>query len=85
MSKLRWDEPGDDEYIERYDLATHLGFAIGAAILIRQQYEIALNLMTMGEHHVKGEVEYGSIRDALDMDQKVALITLTIGYILNGS
>ncbi|MCF8371342.1 MAG: hypothetical protein K9H64_06955 [Bacteroidales bacterium] len=81
MTDFIWEEEGDDDYEEKYDLSTTLGFNIGGGLIINDKVEIGLKYFGLGEHDMEGEYEYGTDDGKLDdYNQKVSLFMLTLGF-----
>lgn len=79
MSKFTWIEPGDDDYTETYDLSVAIGILFGVGVVLNDQVDIGLSLMALGKHTVKTTKEYGGTSH-FDIERKVALFNLTVGY-----
>ena len=82
MTKFLWEEPGDDDFIETYNLSVTAGFLFGAGVILNDQIEVGLSVMGLGKHTVMADLEYGSDTDTFEFERKVALFNLTFGYML---
>lgn len=82
MTKFLWEEEGDDDYIEKYDLSTTVGILFGAGVVLNEQIELGFSIMSLGKHKVNGEFEYGTNNDTFDFERQVSLFNLTFGYML---
>ena len=80
MTKWEWREPGDDDYIENYDLSTKLGVVFGAGVVLNNMFEFGFSVMASGERDIDGEYDYGTDHDTFDFQRKVGLFNLTAGY-----
>lgn len=81
ITDFEWEEEGDDDYVEKYNLSTSFGYNVGGGLIINDKLEIGLKYYGLGEHEVEGEFEYGtSDGDLEDFDQEVSLFMLTLGF-----
>lgn len=81
LTDFIWEEEGDDDYEEKYDLSTSFGFNIGGGLIINDKVEIGLKYYGLGEHEIEGEYEYGTDDgNTDDYDQKVSLFMITLGF-----
>lgn len=84
LSNFKWEEPGDDDYIESYELATGFGSMIGGGAKLNDKVELGLNYMALGNHKFEGKYEYGEDSDSIeDFERLVNMVYLTVGFNLN--
>lgn len=73
---------GGDELTYKYDLSTNLGLTLGGGLILNDKIDIALTYWGLGEHEIKGEIDYddGDIEklDRSKLDD--SLFTLTVGF-----
>ncbi|MBK7797933.1 MAG: outer membrane beta-barrel protein [Saprospiraceae bacterium] len=71
----------DNEEVEfSYKLSTQIAYKIGGGLLINDKFIIGMHYNGLGEHNLKGEIEYnGDSQDLDDAKLKVSLLTLTFG------
>lgn len=64
-----------------FKLSAQLAYKIGGGLLINDKYILGLYYDGLGEHRIKGEVEFedGRTEDLEDIKQKLSLLRLTIG------
>ena len=64
-----------------YDLANSMGIKIGGGVLINKNISIALDYLGLGAHSINGKARADGIpSEEIDFEQKVNLLTLTLGY-----
>lgn len=81
LKVTNWTLEADNEELEiSYKLSTQLAYKIGGGLLIDDKFIIGLHYNGLGEHKLKGEMEYdGDTEDLDDVKLKVSLLTLTLG------
>jgi len=62
------------------DLANSIGFKIGGGILINQKTSISIDYLGLGKHDIEGKVKGAGSSEDIDGEQKVDLVTLTLGF-----
>ena len=62
------------------DLANSIGFKIGGGILINQKTSISIDYLGLGKHDIEGKVKDDDSSMDFDYEQKVDLVTLTLGF-----
>jgi len=62
------------------DLAYGIGFKVGGGLLINQKYFISVDYLFLGKYDIEGEVKIDGSYEEFDGEQKVDLLTLTLGY-----
>lgn len=62
------------------ELANSIGFKIGGGILINEKTSISVDYYGLGKHDIEGVVKSDLFSDDFDGEQKVDLITLTVGF-----
>jgi opacity protein-like surface antigen len=72
---------GNEEAISKFDMSTNLGLTLGGGLILSDKIDIAITYWGLGEHEIKGEVEYDGDTEKLDrykLDD--SLFTLTVGF-----
>ena len=63
------------------DLASSIGFKIGGGILINKKISVGIDYLGLGNHSINGEAKSDGVpSEPIDGEQKVDLLTMTIGY-----
>ncbi len=62
------------------DLATSVGFKIGAGVLINEQISVAIDYWGLGEYDTKTTIKSDDGSDDIEGKLKVDLLTLTVGF-----
>ncbi|HLF63330.1 MAG TPA: outer membrane beta-barrel protein [Saprospiraceae bacterium] len=81
ITKFKWEEPGDADYIETYKFSVTAGVLFGAGVILNDQIEIGLSVMGLGKHNLEGEEDYDGDTDTFEFERKVGLFNLVVGYI----
>ena len=64
-----------------YDLANSMGFKRGGGILINKKMSIAIDYLGLGNHNINGEARADGVpSEPIDGEQKVDLLTITVGF-----
>lgn len=66
-----------------FDLANSIGFKFGGGVLLNDKTSIEITYFALGEHDLSGSVnpeEYEDYVGEIEKDQKVDLVTITIGF-----
>lgn len=80
ITNLKYSYGGDEE-TSKYELSTNLGLTLGGGLILNDKIDIAITYWGLGEHEIKGEVEYDGDTEKLDrykLDDSI--FTLTIGF-----
>jgi len=64
-----------------FDLANSIGFKIGGGILINSRTSIMIDYLGLGKHDINGETKASGLTSKdIDVDQKVDMLTITVGF-----
>lgn len=84
LTNFKWEEPGDDDYIESYELATGFGFVLGGGATLNDKIELGITYMGLGNHKFEGKYEYGEDSDSIeDFERLINMVYFTVGFRLN--
>ena len=73
-------EVDNEKIIAEFDLANSTGFKVGGGILLKNKTSIEINYLGLGKHDIEGRMKYDGGLDDLEAEQKVTILTLTIGF-----
>ena len=74
-------EANGQELKFNFKAKSQMAFEFGGGLLIQDKYIFELNYCGLGKHKVSGEILYdGGTEDLGDYDQKVSLLTISLGY-----
>ncbi|KAA3621542.1 MAG: hypothetical protein DWQ02_27510 [Bacteroidetes bacterium] len=79
MTKYRRKEAGVVVSTTKYDLSTSLGFQIGVGVVLKNDVEVSLNYIGLGNHDIQGEYDNEPYSGTFELKRKIDILTLTVG------
>ena len=81
VTNWKEEDSGLDDLVEKYDLATKLGYTLGGGLVLNDKIELGITYMGIGKHEFDGEREEGSNDEKInDLEVEVGYTTFTIGF-----
>lgn len=79
ITDMELESNGETATVEM-DLANGFGFKLGGGILINEKTSISIDYLGLGKHDIEGTVKSNGFSEDIDGEQKVDLLTLTLGF-----
>jgi opacity protein-like surface antigen len=75
-----WTMEVDNEEMEAtFDSSTKFAYKLGGGLLLDGGYSIAIHYFALGDHKIKGEIDYDGDKESFKWKREISMVTLTIG------